>query len=389
MFFLSTLTAAASESSVSLPAAPSGAIQAVLPEFCANRPGGVRIGGVPVFSYDTDEGLTLGLMGQRFDYRTNCSVPFRNLVTFKGSYATLGERILEAEYQQTGVSSWNLRSLTSLSYVENSHQPYYGVGPDTTYDPSLDAEEYYRFTQKEIQLTNSVRKKITGTRLEGQLGAEVTGTSYSPTRGNSRFVDDFGEVKQSFVTTRVSLKGVWENRDSEFTPSKGTYGAMGFTYAPESLGNYGKSWARGEGDYRVYSPLISGRRLWLANQIRYTGTTDETPISEKARLGSVGTLRGLPYARYLGNHSVGFRTDLRSMWFSAHVLDLPFKLGTGIFFDTGMVSDRLSDLPDERLHHSYGISIFGSYFTDDFLGSADLGFSEGQTVFYVRLGHPF
>lgn len=387
VFFSVLGTAKASESSITAP--ETGVSQAMLHESCPQRPRGIRIGLVPIMNYTSDRGLTLGAMSRRFDYRTSCAVPFHNVLTLEASYATLGARIFEVAYEHTEISRLKLRSASVLSYTQNEFQPYYGIGPQSQYDADLDAQDYYRFTQKEILFENSLRKRFKNSSVEPQVGVAFARTAFSPSQELSQYEKDFGEAEKSIFTTRLFLRNVWEARDSEFIPSKGHYGLLGIMFSPSSLGNLERSWVKWDGDYRVYLPLAKDRALWLAHQVRYTGTTEHTPISEKARLGSVGTLRGLPFSRYSANHSASLRSDIRSVWLKTRVFDLPFKLGTGVFYDVGKIADTIPGLADERFHHSYGFSIFGSYFTDDFLGSSDFGFSEGNMIFYVRLGHPF
>jgi hypothetical protein len=365
------------------------AAQARAAPDCPTRPG-IGIGATPIFNYTTDRGLDVGTLVRRFDYRErDCTIPFRSVFTLEMSYATLGARVFEIDYEQTEVTVWNLRTSSTLALDQNNYQFYYGLGPHSEYHPELDAGNYYRFRQTDAEFTNSVRKKIPGTFIEPEAGISFDQTSYSPSQPTSKYESDFGSNKNSFFTTRFFIRNVWEHRDSEFIGSRGYYGLVGVTASPAALGNYGRAWYRWDGDYRIYAPFIANRGLWLANQIRYTGTTAGTPISEKAHLGSVGTLRGLPFDRYLANQSASFRTDLRSLWFREQIFGLPLKVGTGIFYDLGKVSDTFSGFGHEAFHHSYGFSIFGSYFTDDFLGSADFGFSEGTAAFYVRLGHPF
>jgi hypothetical protein len=68
---------------------------------------------------------------------------------------------------------------------------------------------------------------------------------------------------------------------------------------------------------------------------------------------------------------------------------MPLKLGTGVYADLGKVSETAGGLTDLPLQAAWGFSLFGSFFTDDFLGSADFGFSQDVRSIYLKLGYSF
>jgi hypothetical protein len=93
--------------------------------------------------------------------------------------------------------------------------------------------------------------------------------------------------------------------------------------------------------------------------------------------------------RYIGNQSAGLRTELRSVYIRWRIFDMPLKVGSGVFLDSGKIAQGYNELVSNDFKWAWGVSLFGSYFTDDFLGTMDIGFSHGETAFYMRLGHAF
>jgi hypothetical protein len=364
-----------------------------LPEAQARERKGVHLGAIPISSFSTDAGYTAGVLAQRFDYGAGIEPgpglrPFQSLLTLQVTYSTRGPRDAWISYE----SFWD-RTLDPLGWrwsldaygMESTYQRYYGLGPDSSRLSLLEREGFYFYDRSLFLLSGSIRKRIPELGgLDLQLGASQVATRSDPgARDDSQYRRDFGEAPLAQTYTQLSLRGIWERRNSEFIPTRGSFASFSLSGAPLP------GWSRLDLDFRRYFEFLPERGLWLASQIRYTGVTDDTPLHEKARLGSLGTFRGVALNRYLSNHSASLRNELRSIWFKDTFFGLPLKLGSGLYIDAGKVSDTLEQIPQTPLRLSWGLALFSSYFTDDFLGSADFGFSpEGSSV-YLRLGHAF
>lgn len=123
---------------------------------------------------------------------------------------------------------------------------------------------------------------------------------------------------------------------------------------------------------------------------KWFAASPEAPFNEKGRLGSSTTIRGLPLNRYMANQTFVFRNELRTISIKTQLGGRPLRLGHGVFVEAGRVGDNFQRLVDKTMTHwSAGLSLFASYFTNDFVGCADLGFSEGNTSFYFRIGQSF
>jgi hypothetical protein len=364
-------------------------LMAGAPAFADDEmPRGVRWGAVPIGNVSSDRGLEVGVLGQRFDYGPDGTRPFVSLWTLQASYATRGPRLLYLEREATGLgASGRGRWLARVYFQESDFQPYFGVPYGASLAAPAGSPDRFRFASRDLVILQALRGPAGGG-WEWLAGLALQASRQAPLPGASRYREDFGDAARAGVYPSAVAQLIQERRDSEFIPTRGHYSRAGLGAAAGSGVSDG-AWWRGDLEHRRHWPLLPGRRLTLAAQARYAFSTGGAPLAERVRLGSFGTLRGLPLGRYLGNHTVGLRTEARSIFVRTRVFDLPLKGGLGLFLDSGRIADRPADLIDARTHVGYGVSFIGSYFTDDFLGTLDVGFAEGGWAFYMRLGHAF
>lgn len=347
---------------------------------------GVRWAGLPILNYMTDLGVSAGALAQRFDYGDGSpeTLPFHTLWSAELSLSSQGPRLLTLGFEQThvGDSAWRIGVLAD--YTLNPFEPFYGIGADTSVDRALARADFYDYRWESAGLALSARHPLGALEIQlGLSGARETSTaSVSP----SLYGSTFGSAPRSDTLVKASAALLWERRDSEFIPSRGWRGLIALSGGAHTEGS---AWPRLDLDYRRYDPLWPDRALVLATQLRFTASGGNAPLHDRARLGSLGTLRGLPYSRYLANGALTARTELRSLFFRGRIFDLPLKAGAGLFVDTGKTGLSLADLAESPLRYAWGFTLFGSYFTDDFLGSMDVGFSQGSSAVYVRFGHAF
>ncbi len=347
---------------------------------------GVQWGLLPIGNYTTDRGLSLGAVAQRFNYGEEIS-PFLSLWTLRFSHSTRGPVFAQALYDQTGLTAWNLRLHAELTYYDNPYENYFGEGADSGENAALSKAVYYLYRQRTAWASASVRRHHSFG-LDFEAGAALVRTASSENQQASQFAADYDTSPQEGRYIRTYLRVIYEGRDSEFVPSDGHYAAATIYLAPGALSTM-PSWSRLDAEYRRYDPIIKNRWLWLASQAKFSGSSADSPLIEKARLGSLGTMRGLPLNRFVGRRSATLRTELRSLWCRGSLFSLPFKLGSGIFVDAGKIAESTAELFERKPELSYGMSFFGSYFTDDFVGSASIGASRHGTALYLKLGHAF
>ncbi|MGE0617064.1 MAG: hypothetical protein AB7P04_15645 [Bacteriovoracia bacterium] len=346
---------------------------------------GTRWGLLPIGNYSTDFGFTFGLLARRFDYGQSGVQPFENLTTFQGQYASGGAKDFLLSYEQTNIFGSTWRGALDLYYARNEFRSYFGVGDHTTLPATSPAPNYFSYAHQMGYVHVAGRKKISEL-FDLELGVSENFSLSHPASNVSKFGEDFGPTPVRATYTAFNTGLVIERRDSEFIPSKGYFAAASVTFTPGFLGNI-DSWARLNAVYKRFDSFIDDRWLYLASEVKFAAASVDAPVHEKARLGSWGTLRGMAYNRYLSNFSGSLRTELRTLPIRWEIFGLPLKIGGGIFAETGKIGDSFGRIFTNTNHFAWGLTGFGSYFTDDFVGSADLGFYDGNTAFYIQLGH--
>ena len=354
---------------------------------------GTHFGAYPTIKYTSDEGFRFGALSRIFNYGKDGIKPFKSLSTVSVGYASEGTSFAAIEHQTIDVTPWKLRSETAIFYSTSKNQRYYGVGDQTLFNETLDDAGFNFYEFDKIEVSQTFRKRLES-HWEPLFGVSYldlrskAGSDSSPLFSSSLYANDFGNGEDIFSGALFSIGVLRDERNSEFIPTEGLYVKSILTHSPDFLNN-SEEWSKWTTDFRFYRPLLPKRKLWLATQFKYTATTPSAPLTEKSILGSAGTFRGLRQNRFASNQSVSLRVGLRSIWLKKNIFNLPWKLGTGVFTDLGKIADTSSRLFSGKNHISYGISIFGSYFTDDFIGHADIGFGEESTAIYLGLGHVF
>lgn len=348
---------------------------------------GVHVGAYPTLQYTSDDGLRVGGFSRIFNYGKEGVLPFKSLTTIAAGYAEKGTSFVWLKFQKKSVTSWKLRTDSEMYYTTSDNQRYYGVGDQTVLnlDDEAAGKNFYKFEQ--VNIFQNFRKELDDS-WESLFGLEYAVLRSNSNGAGTLFEDDFGTDEQTFNGLIWGLGIIRDRRNSEFIATRGYLLSVKVDYSPAFLSNQ-EEWSRGDLDLRYYYPILPNRKLWVATQFRYTASTPSTPLVRKATLGSAETLRGLRLNRFLSNQSVSLRGGLRSIFIRRRVFSYPLKMGAGVFVDSGKVGDRFSRLASGKTHISYGITLFSSYFTDDFLGHADIGFSEETTSLYLGLGHVF
>ncbi|MEK6578566.1 MAG: BamA/TamA family outer membrane protein, partial [Bdellovibrionota bacterium] len=307
------------------------------------------------------------------------------LLTLQTTYSSKGPRDALIAFEKTGFAGTDLRFESEFAAFKNPYQNYFGLGDSTSYSRDLDSRGFNHYTIEGLVFSNSIRKHH-DFGLDFVLGVTIPYKNLYSNGSNTLYFQEFGDRAVHHFSMRLEIGAIIDRRDSEFIPSRGYRASASLELAPAFLGS-DSTFQRGELDFRFLVPLIENRWLLLANQIRYSECSPGAPITDHVKLGSSGTLRGLPYNRFLSNHSATLRSELRALFIRWHLFGMPLKGGTGIFADTGKIGDTFPRMLTRPFQAAWGITFFGSYFTDDFLGSADIGFSKDGMGIYIGLGH--
>nr|WP_240894711.1 BamA/TamA family outer membrane protein [Fodinibius halophilus] len=179
---------------------------------------------------------------------------------------------------------------------------------------------------------------------------------------------------------------VWENRDSEFDPTKGNRAELEVRFAPGIISEYSFTTARLE--LRQYFQLFNW--ITFANKLEARHAAGDVPFWELSTLGDAYTLRGYPLNRFKGNSSLAYTLELRT-WLIEFPELYNLKFGGQLFTDTGRVFTGQDDINDlfEGYKQTIGFGGAMSVFTPDFILRGDIGFSEDVTRIYIGVGYLF
>jgi len=343
---------------------------------------------IPAAGYNSNEGVILGAIYNRYDYEGTVK-PFKNYLESSGIVSTKGFVELQARYEQTRSFGRNIRSVAEIFFYRYNTDVFFGVGNNTSFSDSRWNNEYYFFRSINLGLRYNLRTPLYeegDSQLDFQGG--ISTEYYIPNEKSQQ--SSFAQLQPNGYNggwvNNVSAGLVWENRDSEFDPTKGNRGELKIRFAPDVISRYAFMTVRIE--LRQYFKLFN--RLTVANKLEARHAEGSIPYWELSTLGNSSTLRGYPLNRFAGNSSLAYTLELRS-W----IVEFPglynLKFGAQLFADTGRVftgTDTMDDL-FRGYKQTFGVGGAMSIFNSDFIMRGEIGFSEDVSRIYVGVGYLF
>jgi outer membrane protein assembly factor BamA len=291
--------------------------------------------------------------------------------------------------------------------------PYYGLGNTSVYDPLLEDAEgqyYYRFGGTQRQAAVNVQRTLGATPLRVLAGVGATHTKVDPLPKDAtttlldRVIENAGmpgsipETIPGGWSNHLRVGLVWDTRDRETGPHRGTWSEVLVQAVPEFLGSE-SAYLRWTATDRRYLPL--GDRLTLANRILVQNVEGEAPFydlsliqtsfKQREGLGGSRTLRGIPRNRYVGKGIFLWNAELRWRATDFTVAGRSFYTVLSAFVDTGRVWEDglvLGELLTD-LHTSYGGGIRVGM-GENFIAGLDVGHSsESSAAIYINTGYIF
>lgn len=352
----------------------------------------ISIGVMPAIAYNSDFGLIVGAVVNRYDYRGG-KPPFRTFTVSNALISTQGLLNISMFLDQVKSFNTDIRSTYELYLARNLAAFYFGVGNDVPLDEQAwnNSDQYFfrslatgfrYFGRKPLWLGENI------TRFDVTFSAHLM---YETPWGNGvdrQIMLDLPRGVEGGMSNGLGLGLSWENRDHEFRPTRGNTASVHLSYAPSFLAS---DFAMGYLQSQV-SHFFSFHFLLdvvVANRIAFQYAWGDVPYWRRPLIGGEETLRGFPVNRFLGDAALYHNLELRTwLWESR---DKFLRIGGQLFMDTGRVfygGETLSDL-GERLHHSFGLGGALSMFTPDFFIRGDLGFSDEMRRLYISIGYAF
>lgn len=355
------------------------------------RADSIAVGFLPAIAYNSDFGLILGGILNRYDYKSP-NPPFKNFISANLLISTKG--LFNAQFMLDQTKSFNsdLRSNYSFFVTRNLAAFYFGRGNDLGIDlQDWQNTDRYFFRSFEYGVEYYGRYPLYRGSGIRRFDFAFTGfVNYQTPWGNGtdrQIMVDLPLGVDGGMMNGLGLGVYWENRDSEFVPTTGNTFYFLASYAPKV---FASDFAMGsiETNFTQFFNFHFLLDVVVANRLSYEYVYGDVPYWGLARLGGEQSLRGFPVNRFLGNSSVLHNLELRTwLWES---FDQIIRIGGQLFVDSGRILDNegISKITQDW-HVSYGFGGAMSLFTPDFFLRGDVGFSQEMRRIYISVGYAF
>ena len=329
-----------------------------------------EVAGVPALTFSSDEGFGYGAVMELYKYGRAEQHPYLLTIRPKVYLTTKGRRDLTVFFDSPHLLPAGWRVDAFLGSKRQIATPYYGMGNQTQYDPSLDEDPnpyYYRFGRTRNEGSVNLQRRLGEVPLRMLLGFGASKISVVPVpeaTGTTLLAEEIEEGRSASDgwSNSVRVGVVWDTRDRETGPRRGVWTDILFQRV-EGLGSEW-SFTRWTLTDRRYFALT--RRLTLANRLLIQDVSGRPPFHElhriqssfeqKEGLGGDGSVRGVLRNRYTGKGL--FLWNLEARWRAwdwsgfgreFHAVLTGFVDSGRVWADGLRVNELLTDL-----HHGVG-----------------------------------
>lgn len=357
-----------------------------------NVPDSLELAFLPALAYNSDLGIIAGGLINWYHYKGDLK-PYYSYTNISGVFSTRGLASFEISKNKPNAFGTKLRIYTSIYASRFFEDTYLGIGNyGKLADAPSETPDFYEFQSFSMGFTGRVRYPLVTNSKDQQLDVlGIINFDYETPwdNGTTRLITL--DRPLGFEGGRTLMLGaglVWEGRNSEFNPTRGTYVNTSFEQGAKIWGSSFNTFVlKHEMNHYFTFHLI--RDVTVANRFYLKHTSGDVPYWKLAYLGDEQTLRGFQSRRFLDENSVVMNNELRTWLFEIPSLDM--RLGGTLFFDIGRTfSNGTSlDVITSDLKYTFGFGGTGSFFTPDFILRADVGFSEEDFGVYITSGYLF
>lgn len=350
---------------------------------------GIKYGVLPIFSFNTDNGLYLGGELNRYDY--GGILPFNSFTRINTSYQTNGAFSLGISRDEVRTFGTDIRTSMDVFSSQNFGDYFFGDTDELGFDKQrFDSTSYYSFKSFRVNIGGATRFPLSFgdgiERLDIKTGLRIV---YETPWGTpqERFINEQNIVgSEGAFLTIVDLAVVLERRNAEFRAQRGYIVDVGLKYAPPIISTHHTilNYINTSG----FLPLIKKIPVTLAGRFSFQNTIGDTPYWFTPTVGGAGTMRGYIYRRFSSDNAISYSMELRSWLFK-----IPYKnieLGANFFADGGRVFSNENwgnALNSHKLTLGFGGVM--SIFTPDYILKYDIGFSDEGVGIYLGTGYSF
>jgi len=369
-------------------------------------PTGLELAGVPAVNFDADEGFGYGAAVELYQYGEGTRAPYVWTAQPKIFLTTGGRRDVTLFFDAPGVlpDGWRLDAF--LGIEKRVTTPFYGLGNETLHDESLEDPNgpnphFYAFGRLRRSATFNLQRSVGDTSLRALFGAGLVSTDIDPVPddlGSTLYAEQADTSASTYWTSFVRGGLVWDTRDRETAPRRGTWTEVLVQRVDERLGA-DVAFTRWSFIDRRYFSL--GERLVLAHRYLLQGVTGDAPVDQLQRvetsfkdtegLGGSRTVRGLPKNRFTGRGMLVWNTELRWRVADFRAVGRPIHVTLSAFLDQGRVWSggvRAGELLRD-LHRGFGGGVHVGM-GENFVVTLDAATSrEAGLPIYIGLGYLF
>ncbi len=348
-------------------------------------------------NFNPDDGVFLG-GGFAYTNHGFRKEPFKSRHKVLGSYA-----INTSSYNFTYlgeftdvIGKWDLETDVTFN-VPNFVNNFFGMGNESDFDTNIDntvdvdrSINYYRLRFEEISYEIGMFRSLGAF---GKLGITHDFVSWELDQHNDdpRFITDEFLPNTNIVneaTVAYLGGGLRLDVDTRKNPTNPTSGVLwtnkintlyGIEKATDDFHQFNSS-------FSVYHSFKVPARLTFAARVGWGKNFGDYPFFRGQTLGGTEQIRGYRKTRFYGDESLYSNFEARIKLFSFKGYILPATVGLLGFHDVGRV--WLDGEDSDKWHRGVGGGIWLAPFNLAVI-SAEVGSSEEETLFYIRMGFLF
>ncbi len=312
---------------------------------------------IPVFGFDTDNGITVGAGVQlsKYNFRER---PVEYVQQIIGSYSSIGGGTINYGgdfYSLVRNGRLNLRVIYSTLFATR----YFGFGNETSFSTELNENDFYRTDQELFTIFPMFYYNFSQNYI-GRFGFSFIHTNTE--MNNEELLDDFtygtyglGELNPLGLHVGFEI----EKRDNAVMPSSGYYVDIRGAVFPKIF-NIDETFYRAGIDLRGYLPFSIFNGATLALRSGGEKVWGIYPFYAAAFLGGIENLRGYNRWRFSGDVSVFGQAEVR-IWLTKMKVLFKSNFGINLFAETGRVFVDGHSQDSKKWHPSYGGGFWLSY----------------------------
>lgn len=347
---------------------------------------------MPALGYNSDYGLIGGGIMSRYYYRDGIR-PFYSYFTVDALASTGGLFSASIVYDKPQMFDKRKRLTTELFISKFLNDQFYGIGTYQNLNPSIsEDQEFYYYESFSFGIESILRHSLTqaplGHTSDVYFSAALDYHNPVDIQQNS-FIYQINPIGlEHSGTVSFGTGYIFDSRDNEFDPRHGIYGKAGFQLIKDYTSTT-DIFPFIESEVRTYYTFHLIRDITFANRLTYQHINGEAPFRKLPVIGGEKTMRGYPENRFVDDNALLLNTELRTWLFGFPAYEV--KFGGTLFFDVGRTFANGTSLKNvfDDLKYTYGLGGTSSFFNENFIFRADLGFSDDGYGLYFTAGYLF